>query len=117
MVISPPRPSRLLSMSAEQTVDIYQLNNTAGSSTSNAAADVVINNLGKVLGKGEAEHVFAARAKGRPMILDNPQKESRTRLIRKGKAARREEDKRKRKQNHQSGKERLTPKSITKGLK
>lgn len=51
------------------------------------------------------------------MILDNPQKESRTRLIRKGKAARREEDKRKRKQNHQSGKERLTPKSITKGLK
>lgn len=104
-------------MSAEQTVDIYQLNSTAGSTTSNTAADVVFDNLGKVLGKAEAEHVFASRAQGRPMILDNPQKESRTRLIQKGKVARRQEDKRKRKQNLQSGRERLTPKAKTKGLK
>jgi hypothetical protein len=105
-------------MSAEQTADIYQpINQAAGSSTSKTAADVVIDNLSNILGQTEAETIFATRAKGRPMILDNPQKESRTRLIRKSKASRQQEDKRSRKQNLQTGKERLAPKAAVKGLK
>lgn len=91
-------------MSAEKTRDIYQLNTQAGDSgLSNAAADIVVENLGDVIGKAEAGNVFAARAKGRPMLLHNPPKESRARLERKAKAARQKEDRSRRRDNAQSG--------------
>ncbi|CAE6455023.1 unnamed protein product [Rhizoctonia solani] len=78
---------------------------------------MVIDTLGDIIGRSEAENAVLARAKGRPMILDNPQKESKSRLEKKSKAARRQEDKRRRRQNLQHGKERLTPKNTVKGLK
>lgn len=102
-------------MSAGQTADIYQPGDQA--IDPDDAAHVFIDNLSQVLSRTEAEAAFATRAKGRPMILDNPQKESKTRAIQKSKVARQKEDKRRRKLNLQNGKERLTPKSAVKGLK
>ncbi|CAE6516007.1 unnamed protein product [Rhizoctonia solani] len=101
---------------ASETVDIYRSNNS-GSGASRTAVDVVIGTLGEVIGRSEAESVYIARAKGRPMILDNPQKESKSRIELNNKAIRRQGDKRRRRQNAEHGKERLTPKAMVKGLK
>lgn len=91
-------------MSTEKSLDLYQVNFQAvKSGPSNAAADIVIENLGEAIGKAEAGSVFAARAKGRPMLLHNPPKESRARVERKAKAARRKEDTSRRKEKSQSG--------------
>ncbi|KAF8689013.1 RNase P MRP, p29 subunit, partial [Rhizoctonia solani] len=100
-----------------ETVDVYRPNHPLGTATSGTAADVVIDTLEDTVGRSEAENIFAARAKGRPMILDNPQKESKSRLEQKSRAALRQEDKRRRRQNLWYGKERLTPKAVIKGLK
>ncbi|CAE6416162.1 unnamed protein product [Rhizoctonia solani] len=101
---------------ASEAVDIYKPNNP-GAGASRTAADVVIDTLGEVIGRSEAESVYTTRARGRPMILDNPQKESKSRLEQKSIAIRRQGDKRRRRQNITHGKERLTPKIIAKGLK
>ncbi|GAB1521917.1 RNase P/RNase MRP complex subunit [Rhizoctonia solani] len=100
-----------------ETVDVYRPNHPLGTATSGTAADVVIDTLEDTIGRSEAENIFAARAKGRPMILDNPQKESKSRLEQKSRAALRQEDKRRRRHNLWYGKERLTPKAVIKGLK
>ncbi|EUC64804.1 ribonuclease P protein subunit p29 [Rhizoctonia solani AG-3 Rhs1AP] len=100
---------------ASEAADIYRSNTGAGAS--GAAVDTVIDILGEVIGRSEAESVYTTRAKGRPMILDNPQKESKSRLEQKNRATRRKEDKRRRRQNIEHGKERLTPKIMVKGLK
>ncbi|KAG8714096.1 hypothetical protein FRC11_009874 [Ceratobasidium sp. 423] len=101
---------------ASETADIYRSDNP-GSGASRTAVDVVVGTLGEVMGRSEAESVYTARAKGRPMILDNPPKESKSRLELKSRASRRQEDKRRRRQNIEHGKERLTPKAMVKGLK
>ncbi|KAJ1307525.1 hypothetical protein OPQ81_001623 [Rhizoctonia solani] len=100
---------------APETPDIYKSNNTVAGA-SRTAADVVTDILGEAIGRSEAESVYAVRAKGRPMILDNPQKESKSRLELKSRATRCQEDKRRRRQNIGHGKERLTPKVTVKGL-
>jgi hypothetical protein len=102
---------------SSENVDIYRSTHPSGTKTSGTATDMVIDTLGDIIGRSEAENAVLARAKGRPMILDNPQKESKSRLEKKSKAARRQEDKRRRRQNLQHGKERLTPKNTVKGLK
>jgi hypothetical protein len=101
-------------MSTDPSLDIYQTINQ-GSKNSKAATDVVVDNLGDVIGRTQAETVYAARAKGRPMILHNPQKESRTRVKRKATIDRQKDDKLRRKGNLQS--ERRMPKAATQGLK
>ncbi|CAE6410337.1 unnamed protein product [Rhizoctonia solani] len=100
-----------------ESVDIYRSIHPSGTETSGNATDTVIDTLGDIIGRSEAENVVATRAKGRPMILDNPQKESKSRLEQKNRAARIQGDQRRRRQNLQYGKERLTPKTKVKGLK
>ncbi|CAE6527065.1 unnamed protein product [Rhizoctonia solani] len=100
---------------ASEAADIYRSNTSAEASST--AIDVVLDTLGETIGRSEAESVYTTRAKGRPMILDNPQKESKSRLEQKSRATRRQEGKRRRRQNLEHGKERLTPKIMAKGLK
>ncbi|KAG9122262.1 hypothetical protein FRC07_001445 [Ceratobasidium sp. 392] len=105
-------------MSSEHTVDIYQtINQASGSKPTENATDVVIENLGEVIGKAEASAVYETRAKGRPMLLHNPQKESRSRVQRKSLAARQKDDKSRRKANRESRAERRLSRASTQGLK
>ncbi|QRV89745.1 ribonuclease P protein subunit p29 [Ceratobasidium sp. AG-Ba] len=103
-------------MSAEHLADIYQtLNRAPGSSK--MAADIVVENLGEVIGNAEATSAYETRAKGRPMLLQNPQKESRARVSRKAVIARQNEDKLKRRGNRESRYERKLPGAVIQGLK
>ncbi|KAG9104996.1 hypothetical protein FRC06_002917 [Ceratobasidium sp. 370] len=104
-------------MSTESAVDIYQTINQASGSASFKAADVVVENLGEIIGKTEASAVYDARAKGRPILLHNPQKESRSRVQRKSSIARQKDDKLKGKTNRESRTERRLSKASTQGLK
>ncbi|KAG8726001.1 hypothetical protein FRC12_023812 [Ceratobasidium sp. 428] len=105
-------------MSTEPTADIYQtITQTSDSFTSKNAVDVVIENLGEVISKTEASAAYETRAKGRPMLLHNPQKESRTRMQHKSVIARQKDDKSRRKANHESRTERRLSRTATRGLK
>ncbi|KAG8697787.1 hypothetical protein FRC08_006328 [Ceratobasidium sp. 394] len=96
------------------TSDIYQ---TISQGTSSKAADVVLENLSDVIGKAEASAAYDARAKGRPMLLHNPPKESRSRVQRKSSLARQKDDKSRRKTNRETRTERRLSKVSTQGLK
>ncbi|KAG8748273.1 RNase P/RNase MRP complex subunit [Ceratobasidium sp. 414] len=99
------------------TTDIYQTINQASGSTSSNAANVVLENLGEAIGKAEASAVYNTRAKGRPMLLHNPQKESRSRVQRQSLIARQKDDRLRRKANRESRTERRLSKASTQGLK